>query len=290
MQVIHATATPYRERSHFDGQDVLENGTPSAAGARDGWLNRALGVMPGGAGIIGAEQGIAIGQTVPLVLRGPARVSSWAPSMLPGVSADTLERIAWMYDEDEFFASRLAQALTARDLVDDRGMSGRTGLGGRQAMERIVGAAGSFLADPDGPRIAVLETSGWDTHANQGGATGQLANRLQVLDAGLVKLKASLGDAWDDTVVAVVSEFGRTVAPNGTRGTDHGTATCAFIFGGAVQGSRVIADWPGLSAAALHEGRDLRPTRDLRGVFKDILRDHLGIAAADLETIVFPAA
>jgi len=290
LQVIHATATPYRERSHFDAQDVLENGMLSAAGARDGWLNRALGVMPGGASVIGAEQGIAIGQTVPLVLRGATRVTSWAPSMLPDVSADTLERIAWMYDEDEFFASRLAQALAARDLVDDDRMNGRPGMGGRQAMERIVKAAGSFLAEPEGPRIAVLETSGWDTHANQGGTTGQLANRLQILDAGLVTLKASLGDAWNDTVVAVVSEFGRTVAPNGTRGTDHGTASCAFVLGGAVQGGRVIADWPGLSAAALHQGRDLRPTRDLRGVFKDILRDHLGIAAADLETIVFPAA
>jgi uncharacterized protein (DUF1501 family) len=285
VAIVHAAATPYRERSHFDGQDALENGTPTAAGARDGWLNRALALMPGGGSVIGDEQGIAIGQTVPLVLRGATRVTSWAPSSLPGVSDDTLERIAWMYDRDEFFASRLQQALAARELVDGD-VTGRPGRG--QSMTRIVEAAGTFLAEADGPRVAVFETSGWDTHANQGAANGQLANRLRMLDAGIDAFKASLGDAWDNTIVAVVTEFGRTVAINGTRGTDHGTASCALVCGGAVDGGRVIADWPGLSAGALHDGRDLRPTTDLRAVFKGILRDHLGVAERDLDTRVFP--
>lgn len=287
LQIVHAAATPYRERSHFDGQDVLENGVLSASGARDGWLNRGLSVMPGGASVIGDEKGIAVGQSVPLVLRGAARVTSWAPSMLPGVNDDTLERIAWMYDGDEFFASRLQQALAARDRIDDSTLNGGRG-GGRQALDRLVQATGSFLADPNGPRIAVLETTGWDTHANQGAANGQLANRLGMLDAGIVGLKASLGGAWDNTVVAIVTEFGRTAAVNGTRGTDHGTASCAFLCGGAVDGGRVLADWPGLSAGALHEGRDLRPTTDLRAVFKGILRQQFDLDDGDLDRVVFP--
>ncbi|MGI9341378.1 MAG: DUF1501 domain-containing protein [Gammaproteobacteria bacterium] len=285
LAIVHAVATPYRERSHFDGQDVLENGMSTAGGARDGWLNRALASMPGDASVIGDERGIAIGQTVPLVLRGATRVSSWAPSTLPDVSEDTLERIAWMYDRDEFFASRLQQALAARDLVDDdKGGSRR----GRQSMQRIFAAAGKFLAASDGPRVAVLDTSGWDTHANQGAANGQLANRLRNLDAAVAALKTALGDAWASTIVAVATEFGRTVAINGTRGTDHGTASCAFFCGGAVAGGRVIADWPGLASGALQDGRDLRPTTDLQTVFKGIMRDHLGVAERELDRDVFP--
>lgn len=155
-------------------------------------------------------------------------------------------------------------------------------------MQRIFAAAGTFLAATDGPRVAVLDTSGWDTHANQGAANGQLANRLRNLDAGIAALKTALGDAWASTIVAVATEFGRTVAINGTRGTDHGTASCAFLCGGAVEGGRVIADWPGLASGALQDGRDLRPTTDLRAVFKGILRDHLGVAERELDGNVFP--
>jgi uncharacterized protein (DUF1501 family) len=163
-------------------------------------------------------------------------------------------------------------------------------MGGRggQAVAPLASAAAKFLSAPDGPRIAVLDVGGWDTHANQGGAQGPLAQRLRALDAGLQMLKTGLGAHWQQTSVLVVTEFGRTVAANGTRGTDHGTAAAAFLAGGAVAGGRVLADWPGLAARDLHEGRDLRATTDLRAVFKGVLHERFGVSEAALARAVFP--
>ena len=149
-------------------------------------------------------------------------------------------------------------------------------------------AAAGFLKRDDGPRVAMFDTTGWDTHANEGGAQGQLALRLRGLDAAMAALKESLGPVWRHTVVLVATEFGRTAAINGTRGTDHGTGAAAFLLGGAVAGGRVLADWPGLARASLLDSRDLKPTRDLRTVMKGVLRDHLGVPAAALDSKVFP--
>jgi uncharacterized protein (DUF1501 family) len=152
-------------------------------------------------------------------------------------------------------------------------------------------AAANFLKRDDGPRVAMFDTSGWDTHANEGAATGQLATRLRALDSSLRVLQESLGaDVWKKTAVLVATEFGRTAAINGTRGTDHGTGAAAFLLGGAVNGGRVIADWPGLSRSSLRENRDLAPTRDLRGIVKGVLHDHLGVATAALDASVFPGS
>lgn len=286
--VFHAIASPYRSRSHFDGQDLLESGLSQLGSRRDGWLNRALPALPAARARDTDKVALALAQNVPLVLRGEAAVNSWAPSRLPGADADTLERIADLYSSDEYFASRLQSALAA-DAIASEGMNAREGkrdpLSGFRA---VTSAAGKFLAAPDGPRVAVIEVSGWDTHANQGAEQGQLSNRLRSLDQGLDGLRTSLGAAWKDTAMLVVTEFGRTVAVNGTRGTDHGTATCAFLVGGAVQGGRVIADWPRLATADLYQQRDLKPTRDLRSVFKGVLAEHLGASENDLETKVFP--
>ena len=286
--VFHAIASPYRERSHFDGQDLLENGMSQLKGERDGWLNRALPVLPAAKARSTDKVALALAQNVPLVLRGDAAVNSWAPSRLPNTDADTLERIADLYSTDEYFASRLQSALAA-DGIAGEGMNAMQGkrdpLNGFSA---VTSAAGKFLAASDGPRVAVIEVGGWDTHANQGAEQGQLANRLRALDQGLEGLRTSLGSAWKDTAMLVVTEFGRTVAVNGTRGTDHGTATCAFLVGGGVAGGRVIADWPGLATSDLYQQRDLKPTRDLRSVFKGVLAEHLGASEDDLETKVFP--
>lgn len=287
--VFHAAASPYRERSHFDGQDLLENGTSSAA-ARDGWLNRALPALPLAKTWSTERIALALAQNVPLVLRGASRVNSWAPSRLPETDSDTLQRIADLYATDPYFASRLQAALAAESVVGE-GMGADAGKNRRDplnAIGAVASAAGKFLSATNGARIAVIEVGGWDTHANQGSDRGQLANRLRGLDQGLDGLRTALGPAWKDTVVLIVTEFGRTVAVNGTRGTDHGTATCAFLLGGAVEGGRVIADWPGLATDALYEGRDLKPTLDLRSVFKGVLAAHLGIAESDLEERVFP--
>jgi uncharacterized protein (DUF1501 family) len=287
--VFHAVASPYRERSHFDGQDLLESGTAELKGARDGWLNRALSGMPATKGHTTDQIAVALAQNVPLVLRGDAAVNSWAPSRLPDTDADTLQRIADLYSTDEYFATRLQSALAA-DGIAGEGMSSMEG-GKRDPLNgfnSMTSAAGKFLAAAEGPRVAVIEVSGWDTHANQGAEQGQLANRLRGLDQGLETLRASLGAAWKDTAILVVTEFGRTVAVNGTRGTDHGTATCAFLSGGAISGGRVIADWPGLGNGDLYQQRDLKPTLDLRSVFKGVLGTHLGVSEGALETRVFP--
>ena len=285
--VIHAVASPYRERSHFDGQDVLENGTTGAGDERNGWLNRALAPLGGS---LGNEAAIALSQNTPLVLRGKNSVTSWAPSMLPDADDDTLRRLEMLYADDEFFRTRLAQALDSQEIAGEmRGVQhGRRRGNETTRMNTTMEQAAKFLTAPNGPRIAVIESGGWDTHANQGAAGGTLANKFGALDEGVKTLREGLGDVWLDTAVAVVTEFGRTVKVNGTRGTDHGTGTAALLLGGAVQGGKVIADWPGLGPGDLYQGRDLYPTIDIRSVFKAILVHHLGVPDAFVARDVFP--
>jgi uncharacterized protein (DUF1501 family) len=303
--IFHAVATPYRERSHFDGQDVLESGLPQPHASQVGWLNRAVAGLPQSARH-GAELGVALGQNVPLVLRGPAPIASWSPSKLPGVDEDTMQRIANRYASDALLSQRLAQAL-ATDRIAAEGadapmsppmgdeavtpaasMTVIAGHPGAGRYAETVRTAATLLSREDGPAVAVFDTTGWDTHFNEGGAQGQLTQRLGVLDAALRTLKDSLGDTWSRTVVLLATEFGRTAAANGTRGTDHGTASAALLLGGAVQGGRVVCDWPGLSARALYQDRDLRPTLDVRTIIKSALRDHLRISARTLDADVFP--
>ncbi len=281
LAVLHAVATPYRERSHFDGQNVLENGTDVPGSRRDGWLNRAVGYDET------SRRAIALSQNIPLVLRGDSSVTSWAPSRLPEADDDTLARLADLYSNDPHLAGRLEEALAAREVAGEMG-GGRNSRGNQ--LGPVISAAGRFLSAPDGPRIAVLETGGWDTHANQGAAQGVLATRLRFLDQGIAALKRELGDVWQETVVVVATEFGRTVAVNGTRGTDHGTAGCAFVAGGAVQGGRIIADWPGLGSRDLHDERDLQPTLDLRSAFKGVLSDHFDATREELDRHIFPGS
>ena len=317
LVVMHAVATPYRERSHFDAQDVLESGGLRPHALATGWLNRSFGAAGGYAANTSAaralqskELGVALGSNVPLVMRGPAQVASWSPSRLSNLSDDTLQRLADLYATDGLLSQRLADALASdsiatagqremREALADNNSMGveageavpAAGNGRRYNAARYVEtvrAAASFLRRDDGPRVAVLETSGWDTHANEGGAEGPLAVRLATLDAGLREFRIALGPAWQNTAVLLVTEFGRTAAVNGTRGTDHGTGAAAFLVGGAVAGGRMLADWPGLAPAALYEGRDVRPTLDLRAVIKGVLHEQLGVADRALDSEVFP--
>lgn len=285
--IVHAVASPYRERSHFDGQDLLENGATRVGALRDGWLNRALAPLGGS---VGNEQAIALAQNTPLVLRGDNSVTSWAPSQLPDADDGTIARLQRLYADDEFFAIRLEQALRSQDIAEaDMDSRGGRGNEARQFAE-LMSAAAKFLTTQNGPRVAVVELGGWDTHANQGAETGALANRFEALDAGLANLKSGLGDQWRNSAVAVVTEFGRTVRVNGTRGTDHGTATAALLLGGAIDGGRIHCDWPGLGNGSLYAGRDLMPTTDLRSVFKGLLAEHLSLDAAFLAGTVFPGS
>jgi uncharacterized protein (DUF1501 family) len=311
LAVLHAVATPYRERSHFDAQNVLESGDSRPHGAASGWINRALSALPAGKA---REAGVALGANVPLAMRGPAEVASWSPTKIAALDEATLSRITDLYARDALLSRRLADALESDaiaseaqtaaeaetgdaaapmnaakpDSVVERDAKEKRGYNARYA--ETARAAAGFLKRDDGPRVAMFDTTGWDTHANEGGAQGQLALRLRGLDAAMAALKESLGPVWRRTVVLMATEFGRTAAINGTRGTDHGTGAAAFLLGGAVAGGRVLADWPGLARAQLLDDRDLKPTRDLRTVMKGVLRDHLGVASAALDASVFPGS
>ncbi|UCH75009.1 MAG: DUF1501 domain-containing protein [Rhodospirillales bacterium] len=287
--MFHAIASPYRERSHFDGQDMLETGSAGRPGEpmlRDGWLARALESADRKAGV-GPARAVAIARTMPLALTGSRRAGTWSPSHLPEPGGNLFERLAMLYEDDPLLRDALDMARQSAALTDGLGMPGKAGRGG-QAFSIAAKAAGRFLSADDGPDIAVLELSGWDTHANQGTAEGQLARQFAALDQGLKSLKTALGPAWRRTAILCLTEFGRTARPNGTGGTDHGTASAGFLLGGAVAGGRIVADWPGLSAASLFEERDLRPTLSTQRVLKAVLQDHLGLPADRVDSAVFP--
>ncbi len=293
--VVHAVATPYRERSHFDGQDVLESGQPGPGLNSTGWLNRLAGILPPGEAV--SRHGcLGVGAVAPLIARGPAPVMGWAPPIIPRAAGDTAMRVLDLYAAaDPALALALHQGLDTDKLVAASGAEpqmtapkGAPGADNPKGMAQIAEGAARIIAAGDGPRIAALAFEGWDTHAREGGATGRLAGLLGGLDAALASFEANLKPYWKDTAILGVTEFGRTARINGTAGTDHGTWTVAFLAGGAVKGGRVIADWPGLKDAQLYQGRDLKPTTDLRAVTKGVLSDLYGVSAAALAERVFP--
>jgi uncharacterized protein (DUF1501 family) len=283
--VIHAVATPYRDRSHFDGQDVLESGYAGPGRVQSGWLNRALEALPRGERV---SSGLAVGPTTPLVLRGAAPTVGWAPVALPQADDDTAMRLVDLYrHRDPALASTLSQGLQLEKAATGDDMKPKPGNTVAQ-MRLVAKGAAKLMAADDGPRIAALAFDGWDTHANEGGPVGRLAFLLGGLDSALAEFESGLGDRWRDTVVVVATEFGRTARINGTDGTDHGTGTIALLAGGAVKGGRVISDWPGLKLTNLYEGRDLKPTTDLRVVIKGVLQDQFGLSDRVLAETVFP--
>jgi uncharacterized protein (DUF1501 family) len=265
---VHAVASPYRERSHFDGQNVLETGGQAAYALRDGWLNRLLGLLAPA-----EARAIAVSATVPMVLRGTREVASYAPSALPDASDDLLARVTSLYEGDAALHAAWQQAMQTRS------MAGDLSAGGGQNGAATGTLAARLLAGPDGARVAVIETGGWDTHANQ---NGRLGFQLRGLDALIAALKAGLGEEWQRTLVLVATEFGRTAAPNGTGGTDHGTGAMAMLLGGAV------ADWPGLGASALYEGRDLKPTLGLDALIASAVAQHYRLDFARTARTLFP--
>jgi len=284
--IIHAVSTPYRDRSHFDGQDVLESGFAGPGRVQSGWLNRALEALPRGERVMSA---LAVGPTTPLVLRGAAPTVGWAPVTLPQADDDTAMRLVDLYrHRDAALASALSQGLQLDKAAQGDDMKPKPGANGAAAMRQVARGAAKLMSADDGPRIAALAFDGWDTHANEGGPVGRLAQLLGGLDGALAEFESGLGPRWRDTVVVVATEFGRTARINGTEGTDHGTGTIALLAGGAVKGGRVISDWPTLKPASLYEGRDLKPTTDLRAVIKGVLTDHLGIGERALAETVFP--
>jgi uncharacterized protein (DUF1501 family) len=294
--IVHASATPYRDRSHFDGQDLLESGMPKPGASESGWLNRALAGLAS-TGRIDPRGGrvFAVGPVTPLVVRGPAPVLSWSPQRVMPASEDTVQRLLALYrDCDARLAGVLDDNAKLVAGIEQHGGGQKPGAPGpgqvRAYFAEAAGTAAKFLAQPDGPRVGALALDGWDTHFNEGIAQGRLSQLLGALDGALAAIKTNMGAAWRETVVALATEFGRTARINGTEGTDHGTATVALLVGGALNGGRVLADWPGLKAADLYQNRDLKPTTDLRAVLKGVLRDHLRADEKVLAQTVFPGS
>lgn len=265
--VLHAIAGPYRTRSHFDAQDMLESGADARLSS--GWLNRALQSLPSDAEAHGARAALAVGLDMPLLLRGPRPVSMFAPPRGEPPPPELYARLADLAHDDPLLGPAVQEGLRARgyaaDVLDREASRGN-------GFVYLAGSAGRLLAAADGPRIAALEMGGWDTHASQ---PNRLKGQLAQLDAGLGALQDQMGEAWKHCAVLVMTEFGRTVRVNGNTGTDHGTGGAAFLLGGAVAGGKVMADWPGLGQGKLFENRDLQPSMDLREVAKALLRDHL---------------
>jgi uncharacterized protein (DUF1501 family) len=268
---VHAVASPYRDRSHFDGQNVLETGGRQPYQVKDGWLNRLVEMMPKA-----GDAAIALAATVPMALRGAAQVTSYAPSSLPAPSDDLLLRVGQLYAADAQLHPLWSAALEAQGLAE--------GSAAKQDPASLGKLAAGFLTKANGPRIAMMETGGWDTHSGQ---DGRLAAQLRALDTLLASLRDNLGPVWAQTTVLVATEFGRTAAANGTGGTDHGTGSVAMLAGGAVKGGRVVADWPGLAPAALYEGRDLKPTASTDALIAGIAGESFGIDPAHVARTLF---
>ncbi|MGZ3297441.1 MAG: DUF1501 domain-containing protein [Asticcacaulis sp.] len=283
--IVHAAASPYRDRSHFDGQDTLESGFTGPGHTDSGWLNRLLVTLPN-------EQranpkGLGIGAMTPLVIRGKAETLGWAPTTLKAADADLPPRLMALYQAgDPMFANVLQEAITTGRIASGyNSMNATGGAGDPKTMVAMAEGAARLLAAPDGPRVCALAFEGWDTHAQE---SQRLSALLTGLDNALAAFEQTLGPVWNDTAILIVTEFGRTAAVNGTQGTDHGTATMIFLAGGAVKGGRVIADWPGLKPAQLYQNRDLAPTTDLRSVAKGIMTGFYDTPESVLGRDIFP--
>ena len=270
-----AVGSVYRDRSHFDGQNVLEGGGARPYGRQDGWINRLITLLPEA-----DRSALAIAEAVPLALRGAATVSSYAPSRLPAASDDLIMRVSALYAGDPQLHALWENAQRTRAIAGDLG-----GNNGRNGAE-LGNLAASLMRPADGARIAMVETGGWDTHSGQ---RGRLAAQLRGLDALIDAFRTGLGADWSHTLVIVATEFGRTAALNGTGGTDHGTGSLAMLLGGGLPAAApIIGDWPGLASGQLHEGRDLRAAASLERVIADALAAHYGIDPARARRVLYP--
>ena len=249
--ICHATNIPYTMRSHFEGQDVMESGGRTPFALSTGWLGR---------GIHAANlDGLAISLPMPLLLRGPTSVDNYYPTYLNAPSLDMMQSVHASYPADSLLAQTMGKVIS-------RPVSMMKSTSSRDAHD-LARAASRMLAKPDGPRVAVFDIEGFDTHASQGGDEGEHADKLADYDLILSRLKQGMGNAFDNTVIVTLTEFGRKLDQNGGNGTEHGYGTAVLLAGGLVKGGMVHADWPGLQKKHLFEGQDLNATMDARSIY-----------------------
>jgi uncharacterized protein (DUF1501 family) len=295
-RIVPAIATPDRARSHFEAQDVLETGAPGVYSTTSGWLNRTVETLSAHRRI----DALSVGPTAPLILRGRVQTASWSP----GRGVDTAARLPTLlqdlYRNDPLLGPALARGLATETKAKAAtagldgggammagGKAGPAAQQGREAARTLGQSLAGFMNEPGGPTVAAISLDGFDSHANQAGLLNQ---RLAYLDAVLDGVHTGLGPEWKNTVVLVATEFGRTARANGTGGTDHGTGSTALILGGALKPGGIVGDWPTLKSQALYESRDVAPTLDMRGLFKGVLAEHMGVDRAALDSTVFPGS
>ncbi|MHB8536137.1 MAG: DUF1501 domain-containing protein [Sulfuricaulis sp.] len=284
LAFVHACGSPDATRSHFDAQDYMESGTPGVKSTPDGWMNRLLATLPGAHA---PTQAVSFGPTLPRIFSGKMTVANVGVGMnasrpmpldRPVVSA-AFDRL---YEGNDALSRAYREGQVARkqllgDLQQDM-EAASNGAPSASGFVQIADQAARLMARDRNIQLAFLAVGGWDTHVNQGASAGQLANHLKPLGDGLANLAHQLGDAYGDTAIIVMSEFGRTVRENGNGGTDHGHANVMWVMGGAVRGGKVYGKWPGLSGEYLYQGRDLAVTTDFRAVIDAVLAHHLGLA------------
>ena len=288
-RIAPAIATPDRARSHFEAQDVLETGAAGVYATTSGWLNRSVEVMSAHRKV----EAMSVGPTAPLILRGKVQTASWSPGRTVDAEARLPMLLQDLYRNDPLLGPALARGMQtevmAKEATAQPGMMGQApaqgAQAGREAARSLGASLAGFMREPNGPQVAAISVDGFDSHANQ---AGLLTQRIAYLDAVLDGIHAGLGPEWKNTVVVVATEFGRTARVNGTGGTDHGTASTALLLGGALKPGGILGDWPTLKAHALFENRDVAPTLDMRGLFKGVLAEHMGVDRAALDTAVFP--
>lgn len=293
LAFVHAAGSPSATRSHFDAQLFIENGTPGDSTTREGWMNRLLAALPEPHGPTDA---VSVGPTLPQILRGSLPVANMplgpeAARLMPLDRPEISRAFDRLYAGSDPLSEAYREARAARtELLDDIASEMRRADNGApppNGFPRQAARLAHLIRRDRNIRLAFADLGGWDTHVNQGKGKGQLANRLQPLGDGLAALAKGLGKDWEDTVVVVISEFGRTVHENGNGGTDHGHGNVVWVLGGSVHGGRVYGDWPGLAKEQLYQSRDLAVTTDYRTVFAVILERHLGLADNQLAQI-FP--
>lgn len=270
LLAVVATGSGANTRSHFRAQDILESGY-NQADADSGWLNRAVEAYQG--------ESLAVAHSLPISLRGKHASQTWYPDHFMESSEDLYNRLKYLYDGDEQLLNSLINGLETQAQLGDMATDRR-----QQKFANLALSCGKLMQANNGPDCSMLELDGWDTHQRQ---VYRLDKQFTELDKGLAALRQGLGEQWDNTAVIIATEFGRTVAENGTGGTDHGTASALFLAGGAVRGGRVYGQWPGLKKAQLFEGRDLMPTSDNRQWISALLKQHWQLNDVQLNT-VFP--
>ncbi|HEV8032156.1 MAG TPA: DUF1501 domain-containing protein [Stellaceae bacterium] len=294
LAFVHAAGSPDPTRSHFDAQLFIENGTPGRHATADGWMNRLLAALPGPHSPTSA---VAVGPTLPEILRGRVAVANLPLGPAAG-SALVIDRpeIAGVFDRlyvgNDPMARAWQQGRAARaELIAELPEPEAPAENGAPPPNNLLAQAkrlAGLISRDRNIRLAFLSLGGWDTHVRQGNDKGQLADRLRPFGDGLAAFAQALGRDWDDTIVVVLSEFGRTVKENGDGGTDHGHGNVVWVLGGGVRGGRVYGDWPGLAPAALYEGRDLAVTTDYRSVLAAVIGRHLRLPDRAL-TQIFPS-